>query len=143
MSEIDLLILDFDGVCTAPMRRMLTEEERHAWQRRAESGVSLARSLGTTVVILSNEVREEWTVDFPVLGLVDQVVNCADNGIYKPDRRAFQRCLLLTGKSAERTLVADDNTDNIAVAASLGMQTVHFDGLGFNEPWSAVEGIIA
>ena len=121
MSPLDLLILDFDGVCTPPMTAGLGREAAEPWLQGAVSTVELAQSTGVQVAVLSNEIRAQWATEYPVLEIVDHVVNCADNGIYKPDRRAFQRCLLLSGSRAEHTLVVDDDPDNATVAESLGM----------------------
>jgi len=127
--SVDLLVLDFAGVCTPtssieslhladPTGRISTREE-------ITSLVAEARPQGVLIAILSNEISTDWDVE--LFDQVDHVVNCADNQIFKPDRRAFQRCTLLTGVSPERSLVVDDHPDNITVAASLGMKTVLFD----------------
>ena len=89
--------------------------------------VDEAQHHGVIVAILSNEISEAWELSDDVFSIVDHVVACSDNRIFKPDRRAFQRCLLLADRSAAETLVVDDEPDNIAVAASLGMRTVRFD----------------
>lgn len=128
-----LLVLDFHGVCTFSDAELI---ERNVDPGDVEACVrpdvaeivDTAQTLGIEVVVLSNELDPGLVEVLSLLKQVDRIVLCADNGIYKPDRRAFQRCLLLTGAVVEQTLVVDDGADNIAVAASLGMETVHFDG---------------
>ena len=128
MGAIDLLVLDFAGVCTvvAETSSAPTNPSGKIHIRpEIEEIVDGATQLGVEVVILSNEISTDW--DVALFERVSHVVNCADNNIFKPDRRAFERCLLLTGARPERTLVVDDHEDNIAVAASLGMSTVLYD----------------
>ncbi len=125
---IDLLVLDFAGVCTPASSTVLEpidpSGQIHIRPEIAKLVVE-ARGQGILVAILSNEISTAWNIEF--FEEVDYVINCADNRIFKPDRRAFQRCNLLTGTSPERTVVVDDNLDNVAVAASLGMATVLYD----------------
>ncbi len=135
------LILDFDGVCTkssgeliasqihgrdsgdASTSRQLSEVIRP----EAVHAMATAQAIGLTTVILSNELERAWLVGLELTDVTDHTIIGSDNGIFKPDRRAFQRCLLVTGCRANQTLLVDDNLDNIAVADSLGMRTVHFD----------------
>jgi len=132
IEPISLLILDFDGVCVRGLGEAVSSDSYatdDASVARPEMSllVATARERGTVTVILSNEINTSWSTEFPILERVDHVVNCADNGILKPDRRAFQRCLLLTGKNAESALVVDDDPDNVNVAESLGMRSILFD----------------
>ena len=53
------------------------------------------------VAVLSNELDDDTVETHPVLRAVDHVVAC-NTGIQKPDRRAFQRVLLLTGVGPEQ-----------------------------------------
>lgn len=139
MGAFDLLILDFEGVCTPTVSQRIADPELPMEHSAAQPTVERARAAGLTVVILSNEIDPGWTATHPVLGEADHIVNCADNGIFKPDRRAFQRCLLLSGANAERTLVVDDDPDNVTVAASLGMTALRFDPDDVSGSWVAVD----
>ncbi len=137
---IELLVLDFDGVCTFSASELVDRAGvtlAATVRPQAEEVVTLAQERGVAVAILSNELSRGWIDDVPLLGAVDHVVCCSDNGIYKPDRRAFQRCALLAGVLPEQTLVVDDHPDNVTVAASLGMEAILFD-LGLNDPWLPV-----
>ncbi len=139
--RVELLILDFAGVCTPSAAELIASgapASAITIRPECESLVAQAQSAGVTVAILSNEISRDWIKDVPLLATVDHLVACSDNNIFKPDRRAFQRCLLLTGATAERTVVVDDTVDNITVAASLGMSTVLFDGSDPDAGWTAV-----
>ena len=142
---VELLILDFAGVCTPSASELITsgsDTSAISIRPECEAVVSAAQAAGITVAILSNEISRDWADDVPLLSTVDHVVACSDNNIFKPDRRAFQRCLLLTGAEAERTLVVDDSSDNITVASSLGMQTVLFDASDPTASWQEVRDAI-
>lgn len=141
-TNTNLLILDFAGVCTASALQRLSGHSADAPHNdirpECEELVRHAQQAGIEVVILSNEISMDWMSSIPLLEAVDHVVACSDNNIFKPDRRAFQRCLLLTGADAERTLVVDDEADNITVASSLGMHTVLFNEDDTQASWSEV-----
>lgn len=139
---VELLILDFAGVCTPSASAYLASGERATGSMVAHPGceelIRRAQRAGVTVMILSNEISADWEASLPLLSVVDRVIACSDNNIYKPDRRAFLRCVLLSDATAERTLVVDDEPDNITVAESLGMQTVLFDETDLEAGWTAV-----
>lgn len=141
-NAVELLILDFAGVCTPSVSARISAGGRAASEISVRDGceelVRSAQRSGVVVVILSNEISLDWIDTMPLLGIVDHVVACSDNKIFKPDRRAFQRCLLLTGVDADHTLVVDDESDNIAVADSLGMHTVLFDEADPARSWTQV-----
>jgi FMN phosphatase YigB (HAD superfamily) len=139
VGAFDLLILDFEGVCTPTVSQRIADPDLPLEHAAAQRVVERARSAGLTVVILSNEIDPGWIATHPVLADADHIVNCADNRIFKPDRRAFQRCLLLSGATAERTLVVDDDPDNVTVAASLGMTALRFDPDDVSGSWAAVD----
>jgi HAD superfamily hydrolase (TIGR01509 family) len=135
-----LLILDFDGVCTYNHREIVSNEIGVSdIQNLIRPGVSelinMAQARGVVVAVLSNDLPPSWVDELELLQRVDHVVICSDNGILKPDRRAFQRCLLLSGIEAENTVLVDDHADNVTVAGSLGMEAFHFDA-GF--AWTPV-----
>ena len=143
-----LLILDFDGVCVRGLGEAMPVDPRESTndaaidlaaseRPRAHEVVGAAHAAGMAVVVLSNEISETWVDRMPILQAVDHVIACSDNGILKPDRRAFQRCLLKTGADAAHTVVVDDHPDNVTVAATLGMTTVLFDPNGVDASWDA------
>lgn len=127
-----MVVLDFDGVCTYsarelvsigyqpgdPPEQLLRPQWRQVWDDLAP----------LTVVIFGNELDRDLIGDLWVLDYADHVLSGLDNGIAKPDRRAFQRCALIAGRvDPDRCLVVDDSPANVDAAASLGMQTVLFD----------------
>lgn len=140
--NVELLILDFAGVCSPSAAQLIASGESPTPEIVVDDAcvnlVQRVQHRGVIVAILSNEISPDWSTSVPLLSTVDHVVACSDNNIYKPDRRAFQRCLLLTGSAAERTLVVDDEADNITVAASLGMLTVLFNPSDAEESWIRV-----
>lgn len=140
--NVELLILDFAGVCTPSATELIEAGDNATTEIIVDEGamniVRFAQEADVTVAILSNEISRGWATTVPLLAEVDHIVACSDNNIYKPDRRAFQRCLLLSGAPAERTLVVDDEADNVTVAASLGMRTVLFDRSNAERSWDLV-----
>ncbi len=135
----DLLVVDFGGVCTPTHEEFLAGSRPPASIRPgAVAVVSAARDLGMIVAVLSNELDPAWAADMPLLRMMDHVVSCTDNGILKPDRRAYERVLLLTGASAQRTLFVDDDPDNVVAAAAVGLQTIRFDPNAPDASWDAV-----
>ncbi len=145
MASIRLLILDFDGVCTPSAAEHGCDEvvRELATRPEADDVVADAQRRGIVVAVLSNELDPAWIDELELLQTVDHVVNCADNRVFKPDRRAFQRCTLLTGARADETLVVDDQPDNVAVAQSLGMMAVLFDPSDAATSWAAVAAAMA
>lgn len=127
--RIGLLVLDFMGVCTPGIPELMTSEVSQPIPIRdgIRSLVEDAIEQGITVAILSNEISADWELSDDLFSIVDHVVSCSDNRIFKPDRRAFERCLLLTQRSAAQTIVVDDEPDNVTVAASLGIRAFLFD----------------
>ncbi len=139
----DLLVLDYGGVCTmsqgelanrtAPMS--LADAERV----QCLPVVLAAQAAGITVAVLSNEIDRSWAEQSPVLAQVDHVLPCADNGIMKPDRRAYQRVLLITGCTADRALFVDDDADNVRGAQGAGLATLLFDTSDPAASWAQIE----
>ena len=62
---------------------------------------------------------------FPV-ELFEVVVDSSDVGMRKPDREIYELTCELAGVDPAATVFVDDNADNVAAAARLGMETVHF-----------------
>jgi len=145
-----MVILDYGGVCTFTAAELIAQAEQgespppstHAVRPEAEVVMAAASQAGLTTVILSNELDRAWVDQIPVLATADHIVVGSDNGIYKPDRRAFQRCLLLTNCSPDRGIVVDDQPDNVTVAASLGLHTVLFDPAWVEGSWRKVTQLI-
>jgi putative hydrolase of the HAD superfamily len=137
----DLLILDYGGVCTLSHAEFLDHIGSDTSGDRPGSLAAIARAhaAGITVVVLSNEIDQSWITNSAVLSQVDHVLACADNGIFKPDRRAFQRAALVTGCAADRTLVVDDEIDNVRGAQAAGMTALLFDTANPEDSWESVD----
>ena len=141
-----LLILDFDGVCTLSAAESIEHaidpgDDEAIVRSEASEIVRQAQSAGIPVYVLSNEVAPHLVDTLSILTSVDRVVLCSDNGIYKPDRRAFQRCLLLSGVEASEAVLVDDDPDNVKVARSLGVAAVHFDR-SVADPWQTARELL-
>lgn len=80
-----------------------------------------------TVVILSNDLPRDALEHHLVLRRVHHVVSLANAAIRKPDRRAFQRALLVAGATADRALVVDDAPTNVAGARAADIAAILFD----------------
>ena len=102
---------------------------RRLGQRRVvvESVLTLRRA-GYRTAMLSNNVEEYWdgvlaTLD--VETLFDVVINSAHVGHRKPEIEIYELLLSELEVSAERSVLLDDNRDNIEGAAAAGMRVVH------------------
>jgi putative hydrolase of the HAD superfamily len=87
------------------------------------------KASGYQLALLTNNVREwehRWRAQVPVDELFPVVVNSAHEGVRKPDPRIFQTLLARLDTTAQRCLFVDDDEDNCAAAAALGMAVVHF-----------------
>jgi FMN phosphatase YigB (HAD superfamily) len=138
----DLLVLDYVGVCTLSHHEVLAATHASAGRlvERSE-GLAIVRSAHAAamkVVVLSNEIDRAWIADSPLLSAVDAVLACTDNGILKPDRRAYERALLTTGCMASRTLFVDDDLDNVRGARGAGLDAIVFDTNDPDSSWTAV-----
>jgi putative hydrolase of the HAD superfamily len=128
--RFDLLVLDYGGVCTLSHRELAdgpVVDPVNAERDESLRAVLAAQAAGLKVVILSNEVDRAWAEHSPVLAQVDHILPCTDNGILKPDRRAYQRALLVTGCRADRSLFVDDEIDNVRGAQAAGLEAILFD----------------
>jgi len=143
LSRYDLLILDYGGVCTMSHHELMAATVRsdrfNAERSECLTFVLAVQALEMQVVVLSNEIDREWVKHSSVLAHVDHVIACSDNGILKPDRRAYQRALLVSGCVPERTLFVDDDIDNVRGALGAGLTAMLFDTRDPAASWSAIE----
>ena len=142
-AKYELLILDFVGVCTAPLADLAQTADHtnpavpvHQW---AEPVIRDAQATGVVVVVLSNDLPESTIKATPLLTAIDATISLADSAITKPDRRAFERVMLTHQISANRTLIVDDSLENIHGAQSTGATTLHFDPSTPHHSWKAVQ----
>ena len=101
-----------------------------------------AAAAGISVSVLTNDMRafhgREWEHGISFLRGVDQIVDCSDTDILKPDPRAFQRAVEMTGFSADQMLFIDDQPLNCEGAEAFGIDTMWFDISQPGKSWSAV-----
>ncbi|MGH1494031.1 MAG: HAD family hydrolase [Acidimicrobiales bacterium] len=138
--NVRVVVFDFDGVCTPSHHEFITDASGAlAPLRPGLAGVvNEIKARGLVTVLLSNEFDRSWVStieDFPAF---DHVLLGTDNGICKPDRRAFQRVGLVTGHRAEECLVIDDDETNLSSAVSIGCRGVLFDDENPAGSWERV-----
>lgn len=137
-----LLIVDFVGVCTAPLGDLARVADAASAavpvHPQAESVIQSARAAGITVVVLSNDLPEATIKATPLLAAIDDTISLANSAITKPDRRAFERVMLTQRVPADRTLVVDDSIDNVRGARSAGTAVLHFDPSNPRRSWDTV-----
>ena len=104
--------------------------------------VDQAFEAGFSVSVLTNDLRAfhgpEWENGIGVLGQVDHIVDCSDTGVLKPDPRAFQRALDITGFEAPQVLFIDDQMLSTQGAEDFGIEAMWFDIAKPDQSWSAV-----
>lgn len=87
------------------------------------------RDAGFRLGLLTNNVKEfggHWRATFPVDELFDVVVDSSEVGMRKPDPEIYRLTCDRLGVEPGAAVFVDDNASNIAAAAALGMETVHF-----------------
>ena len=139
-AAFDVVVFDYDGVCTPSAAEFIANETTPLGPLRPRLASIIAefRKRRTIVVLLSNEFDRRWIPGIDGFPDFDHVFVGSDNRIFKPDRRAFQRVLHVTGCEARRCLVIDDDDVNVQVARSLGCSGVHFDVSNVADSWDAV-----
>ncbi|MBC7811544.1 MAG: HAD family phosphatase [Burkholderiales bacterium] len=92
--------------------------------------IQTLRAAGHIVALLSNDspALMEKLRALNIDSLFDPLLISANIGVMKPDAAAFQAILTALNRPAPETVFIDDNADNIAGAAALGIHTVHYKG---------------
>jgi putative hydrolase of the HAD superfamily len=91
--------------------------------------VRALRDDGLRLALLTNNVREfgaAWRATFPVDDLFPLVVDSSAVGMRKPDRAIFEHTCALLEVDPGATVFVDDNAENVAAAAALGLEPVLF-----------------
>ena len=91
----------------------------HEIRRLKDEGVRLA--------LLTNNVKEfgsAWRATFPVDELFPVVVDSSEVGMRKPDPRIYELTCERVGVRPAAAVFLDDNEDNVAAAAGIGIETV-------------------
>ena len=80
---------------------------------------------------LNNEARETNEFRFGKFGLrkyFNVALSSCYVGLRKPDEAIYRQALDILGRPAGRVLFIDDRAENVAGAAAVGMDTIHYTG---------------
>lgn len=104
--------------------------------------VDRAFAAGISVSVLTNDLRafhgEEWERGISLLKRIDQLVDCSTTLILKPDPRAFERAVSMTGFGPEDMLFVDDQPLNVEGAEDFGIDSLWFDIANPAHAWAQV-----
>jgi putative hydrolase of the HAD superfamily len=105
--------------------------DRAAWLRLRAETVTLIEDLaaaGQPLAMLSNAPDElaEAIMDLPVAGHFGHLIFSCQLKSAKPDPECYDRALARLGARADEVIFIDDRGENVAAAAALGLQAVHF-----------------
>ena len=109
----------------------LTRLDRAAWMRLQAGTVALIEDLaaaGQPLAMLSNAPDElaEAISGLPVAAHFGHLIFSCQLKSAKPDPECYGRALARMGAKADEVIFIDDRGENVAAAADLGMQSVHF-----------------
>ena len=122
-----------------PGERALIEAYHHRWHEMLagpiEGSVQILCELkqaGYELHALTN-----WSVEkFPIarerydfLTWFESILVSGEVGLIKPDPRIFQLLLASIGRPAQDCIYIDDNARNVAAAAALGFDAIHFQAV--------------
>lgn len=101
-----------------------------------------ARAAVIGVSVLTNDLRAfhgpHWELGIDLLQTVDHIIDCSDTHILKPDPRAYERAVEMTGVRVDRLLFVDDQPLNVEGAEAVGMDAVWFDVANPAKAWEDV-----
>jgi len=95
------------------------------------------RDVGLRLALLTNNVKEfgdSWRAMFPVDDLFEVIVDSSAVGLRKPDPRIYRLTCERVGVTPDVAVFVDDNSDNVAAAAAVGMEVVQFGA----DPWASL-----
>ncbi len=109
----------------------LTRLDRAAWLRLQAGTVALIRDLaaaGRPLAMLSNAPDElaDAISGLPVAAYFGHLIFSCQLKSAKPDPECYDRALARMGARADEVIFVDDRSENVAAAAALGLQSVHF-----------------
>lgn len=85
------------------------------------------KAAGMPIALLTNNVAEwgdHWRATFPVDELFEIVIDSSDVRMRKPNPDIYRLTCERVGVSPDACVFLDDNSDNVAAAAALGMEIV-------------------
>jgi putative hydrolase of the HAD superfamily len=98
--------------------------------RADETVVTMLRRVPPAMpLVLVTNATVELDDDLALMGLTDltnHVVNSAQVGVAKPDRRIYEIAAQRAGAAVQRCLFVDDRLENVRAATELGMTGVHY-----------------
>ncbi len=138
--EIKVVVFDFNGVCTPSHHEFMSDDAGPIALLRPglAAVIDEVQRRGLMSVLSSSEFDREWLSTIEGFPVFDHVLLGTDNGICKPDRRAFQRVALVTGYSPDECLIVDDDETNLTSAQSIGYKGVLFDTADPAGSWERV-----
>lgn len=90
-----------------------------------------AKAAGITVGIHTNDLTsfhdQDWIERMTILREFEVMVDGRTDGVYKPDREAFELMVQRMGMPASKIVFIDDQPVNLRGAAEVGMICVHLD----------------
>jgi putative hydrolase of the HAD superfamily len=109
----------------------LTRLDREAWLRLQAGTVALIEDLaaaGLPLAMLSNapDGLAEAITRLPVAGHFRHLIFSCQLKSAKPDPECYGAALARMGARADEVIFVDDRSANVAAAAALGLQSVHF-----------------
>jgi epoxide hydrolase-like predicted phosphatase len=99
--------------------------------------VRALRDDGMPLALLTNNVREfgdAWRSSIPVDELFVHVVDSCEVGMRKPDPRIYRHTCELLDVAPTAAVFVDDNLENCAAAAAVGLEAVRFGP----DPWASL-----
>ncbi len=104
--------------------------------------VDRAQQQGVSVSVFTNDLSAfhgpEWAEKIELLQRIDHLVDCSHTGILKPDPRAYERALTVTGFDANQVLFVDDQPLNVKGAQDVGIDAIWFDVAAADVAWKQV-----
>ncbi|MEM9564104.1 MAG: HAD-IA family hydrolase [Actinomycetota bacterium] len=108
----------------------------------AVRAVEAARAAGMGVSVLTNDLAAfhgpSWQHGIDFFALLDEVVDCSDTGVLKPDPRAYARACEVVGADPGRILFIDDLPRNVEGAEAAGLVGHWFDISRAEAAWADV-----
>ncbi|HET9068661.1 MAG TPA: HAD family phosphatase [Amaricoccus sp.] len=119
-----------------PARAELIAAFQHRWHETLPGPVEGAPELlaelaaaGVPLYAITNFSSArfaETRARFPFLAVFRDIVVSGDERLLKPDPEIYRRCLARNGLDPARTIFVDDSEKNVAGAAALGIDAIHF-----------------
>lgn len=123
--------------------RLLYEPARDELIRpEAAAVVAQARAAGYGVSVLTNDLQAfhgpEWKSGLSFFDMIDNLVDCSETNILKPDRRAYERAISIVDVAPERILFVDDMQLSVDGAQACGIDAMWFEIRDAAGSWARV-----